>query len=134
MFHLGPHTLHIPAEVHQINRQRLVQSLRNDTSIPPGSVVLLMGGKSKNMYDTDIEPLFRQESYFHWTFGVRESNFYGAIDITTGKSYLFAPKLDESYAIWMGKLYTTDDFRNRYEVDEVHYTEQVFTHIHSYYI
>lgn len=49
----------------------------------------------------------------------------GAIDLATGKSYLFAPKLDESYAIWMGKLYTLEDFRNRYEVDVVAHTEQV---------
>lgn len=72
-----------------------------------------------------MESVFRQESYFHWTFGVREPDFYGAIDLATGKSYLFAPKLDESYAIWMGKLYTLEDFRNRYEVDVVAHTEQV---------
>ena len=89
-------------------------------------MIVLMGGRTQNLYNTDVEPVFRQESYFHWTFGVREADFYGAIDLETGKSYLFAPKLPNSYSIWMGKLYTLQDFRDRYSVDEVFYTEQVF--------
>lgn len=125
LFQLGAHTLHIPAGVHKLNRQRLIQSLKNDSAVASNAIVLLVGGKGQNLYDTDVESVFRQESYFHWTFGVREPDFYGAIDLATGKSYLFAPKLDEVYAIWMGKLYTLEDFRNRYEVDEVAHTEQL---------
>lgn len=126
IFQLGPHTLPISVSVHKLNRDRLITKLRNDSLIKPNSVVLLMGGKTQHMYDTDIEPIFRQESYFHWTFGVREPDFYGTIDLVSGKSCLFVPKLDESYAVWMGRLHSLDDFRNRYEVEEVYYTEQVY--------
>lgn len=44
-----------------------------------------------------------QESFFHWAFGVIESGCYGVIDVDTGKSTLFVPRLPPSYATWMGK-------------------------------
>ena len=46
---------------------------------------------------------FLKESYFHWAFGVREPDCYGAIDVDTGKSILFIPELPEEYLVWMGK-------------------------------
>lgn len=33
----------------------------------------------------DHENLFRQESNFHWAFGVKEPDCYGAIDVATGR-------------------------------------------------
>ncbi len=29
----------------------------------------------------------------------------GGLDIASGKSYLFIPKLDDSYAVWLGPMY-----------------------------
>lgn len=46
----------------------------------------------------------RQESYFHYLFGVEDEDCYGALDLQTGKSYLFVPHLPESYTTWMGKI------------------------------
>lgn len=43
------------------------------------------------------------ESFFHWAFGVIEPNCYTAIDVDSGKSILFVPKLAESYTTWKGK-------------------------------
>lgn len=47
IFQLGSHTLHIPANVHKINRQKLIESLKNDSSVASNAVVLLVGGKGK---------------------------------------------------------------------------------------
>lgn len=47
---------------------------------------------------------FRQESYFHYLFGVEMENCLGAVDLQTGQSYLFVPRLPDSYAVWMGAL------------------------------
>jgi hypothetical protein len=33
----------------------------------------------------DHEPIFRQESYFHYLFGVKEPDCYGAIELTSGR-------------------------------------------------
>jgi len=93
--------------------------------VPENSVVVLQGGETQNMYCTDVEPVFRQESYFQWAFGVREPDCFGAIEVNSGKSYLFVPQLPDSYAIWMGKLHTLQDFKDRYGVDQVNYVSQV---------
>ena len=46
----------------------------------------------------------RQESYFHYLFGVQEEDCFGALDFQTGLSYLFIPRLPDSYAVWMGAI------------------------------
>uniref|UniRef100_A0A671LC63 Xaa-Pro dipeptidase n=1 Tax=Sinocyclocheilus anshuiensis TaxID=1608454 RepID=A0A671LC63_9TELE len=64
-----------------------------------------------------------QESFFHSTFGVTEADCY----IDSKKSVLFVPKLPESYATWMGEIYPREHFKEKYAVDEVHYTTDVST-------
>lgn len=56
---------------------------------------------------------------------MEEPECYGALDLDNGVSVLFVPRLPSEYAIWMGKLYTLDDFKERYGVDEVHYTDEI---------
>lgn len=77
-------------------------------------------------YDTDITiDVFRQESYFQYLFGVQEPGFYGTIRVSDGLTTLFAPRLPEEYAVWMGKLWTLEDFKKKYEVDEVFYEDEI---------
>jgi Xaa-Pro dipeptidase len=58
-------------------------------------------------------------------FGVTEPGCYGLVDVDTGKATLFVPHLPDEYAVWMGKLLTLDDFKQKYEVDEVFYVDEV---------
>lgn len=125
VFCLGEHTLSIPPNLHALNRQRLCDRLRNKTGVPTDAIVLLQGGEAATRYCTDTEPVFRQESFFHWTFGALEPDFYGTIEVSTGKSRLFVPKLPESYAVWMGKLHDLKHFQEKYGVDEVHYVNDI---------
>lgn len=103
----GNQTLSIPISLFAENRRRLCERLRAK-GLADGSVVFLQGGESQTRYCSDTEPLFRQESYFHWAFGVEEPDFYGGIDIRNGHSLLFIPRLPDSYAVWMGKYVEID--------------------------
>lgn len=104
------------------NRRRLCEGLKAKQELQPSSVVVLQGGEQKQRYCTDTDMLFRQESFFHWAFGVTEADCYGVINVGTGKSVLFVPKLPESYGTWMGEIYPKEHFQQKYAVDEVQYT------------
>ncbi|XP_078338865.1 xaa-Pro dipeptidase-like, partial [Crassostrea virginica] len=119
------HTLRVPAEPFVQNRKRLAERLRTTNKVPAGSYVLLHGGESETRHCSDHEPIFRQESFFHWAFGVEEPDFYGAIEVDTGRGILFPPKLPDAYAVWMGKLLETKDFQLRYGVDEAYWSEDL---------
>lgn len=118
---LGNETLRVPMALFALNRQRLCERLRKNAAVPKKSVMLLQGGEQTQRYCTDTDVVFRQESYFHWTFGVMESDCCGAVDVATGKSLLFVPKLPESYAVWMGTIHSRDHFKKKYAVDDVHF-------------
>ncbi|MED6264677.1 hypothetical protein CHARACLAT_017132, partial [Characodon lateralis] len=122
IYWLGNDTLRVSAALFLENRQRLCQGLKAKDGLEPKSVVLLQGGEQSQRYCTDTDVLFRQESFFHWAFGVTEADCFGAIDVDTGKSILFVPKLPESYGTWMGEIFPREHFKEKYAVDEVQYT------------
>ncbi|KAJ0698651.1 putative xaa-Pro dipeptidase [Helianthus annuus] len=70
--------------------------------------------------------IFHQgESYFAYLFGVREPGFYGAIDVDSGKSILFAPRLPAEYAVWMGEIKPLSYFEETYMVSKAYYTDEI---------
>lgn len=123
-FSLGEHTLKVPLALHAENRQRLCDRLKKK-GVEKGAIVVLQGGQVSPRHCSDVDYLFRQESYFHWTFGVLEPDFLGAIDVISCRTILFMPRLPVEFATWMGRLHTTDDFKNKYAVDEVYYTDEI---------
>lgn len=131
-FCLGDHTLSVPVSLHTTNRQRLCERLKANPQVPAGAIVVLQGGLQEMRNCSDHEPLFRQESYFHWAFGVTESGFYGAVVVDTGKAIIFPPKLPEAYAVWMGKIQPKEFYKEKYAVDEAHYAEDIATALTSY--
>lgn len=92
-------------------------------------LILLEGGKDKSFYNTDVDYVFRQESYFQYMFGAKEPGCYGIqnIDVKTSQStsVLFVPRLPEEYETWMGALLKTADFKTMYEVDEVYFVDEL---------
>ncbi len=127
-FSMGEHTYRVPMALFAKNRQRLVEALKASSATPSNAVVLLQGGGDQGICEgdsSDVGPNFKQEAYFHWAFGVLEPDYFGAVDIKTGKTVLFMPRLPEDYAIWMGHIETPEEAKERYRVDEVHFVDEI---------
>nr|XP_057944640.1 xaa-Pro dipeptidase [Doryrhamphus excisus] len=125
VYWLGNETLRVSAALFAENRRRLCKGLKSKDGVEARSVVVLQGGEQQQRHCTDTDLLFRQESFFHWAFGVTESDCYGAIEVDSGKAILFVPKLPQSYATWMGEIFPKEHFRVKYGVDEVHYSTEI---------
>lgn len=120
-FHLGLNTFRVPLALHAVNRAKLTAAMG-----AARGVVLLQGGEQQTRYDTDHEPVFRQESYFQYLFGVSEGGCYGAITLPEGRATLFVPRLDtEAYEIFCGHYPSPDDFKAQYAVEEALYLEEL---------
>lgn len=123
-YHMGPGTLRISrTALHGGIRQRVLERLR--AALPEGKrgVVYVKGGGPMMLYSSDTEQLFKQEAYVHYLFGVQQEDAAGAICVNTGRTTLFVPRLPDSYAVWMGRLATLDELRDKYGVDAVHWAE-----------
>jgi len=108
------------------NRARLVAALAAlDPKIPEHSVIVVEGAHAAERDDSDHELLFRQESWFHWLFGVIEPGCFGIIEVDTGRSTLLFPRLPASYAVWMGEIKPPAFFQAKYEVDDGKYVDEL---------
>ncbi|KOM57876.1 hypothetical protein LR48_Vigan11g090900 [Vigna angularis] len=126
----------VSMELHVNNREKLLASLRqhlSDSSRPLHGFVLLQGGEEQTRYDTDHLELFRQESFFAYLFGVTEPGFYGAIDIATGDSLLFAPRLPSEYAVWLGKIKQLSYFKEHYMVSTTFFSDEIASVLQQHY-
>lgn len=127
VFHNGHHTHKVPMALHELNRKRLCERLTS-RNVAKGAIVLLEGGRSSDVqrYSTDTDHFpFRQESFFQWLFGVTEPDFFGAVDVDSGSSMLFIPRLPESYLVWSGQIHAPEHFRLKLRVDEVHFSDEI---------
>ncbi|XP_049816802.1 xaa-Pro dipeptidase isoform X1 [Schistocerca nitens] len=125
VYMMGDHTLAVPMELFAVNRRRLCDRLRQNTRVPEDAAVVLQGGDEIPHYASDTVHLFQQEAYFQWTFGVEMPGYYGVVQVSSGKSILFMPRLPEEYSIWMGHLFTPEEIKAKYAVDEVFYVDEI---------
>ena len=121
LYSQGLNTYRVPLALHALNRARLVQALLagEGGDAPPRGVILLQGGAQPTRHDTDHEPIFRQESYFHWAFGVADAGAYGAISLPDGAAALFVPRHGLGHEIVCGKDPGLEETRARYGVERV---------------
>lgn len=120
VYQLAHFTYAVPMSLFAENRQRLVKRLKSDNpNISDNGIILLKGGKETPYGEgsADVSYLFRQESFFHWAFGVREPDYFGAINLKDGSATLFVPEFPQSYKIWFGKIKTREEIKNDYAVE-----------------
>eukprot|EP00659_Diplonema_papillatum_P005645 gene5645-8609_t len=119
----GEGTLSIPFAMHKDHRRRLCEKLKG--KVAAGSIVVVKGGEEQPVYDTDTAWDYKQESNYQWLFGAKETFLYGAIEVDTGKSFMFVPSQPDHYAMWLGPIRSPDWFKDMYEVDAVHYNGDI---------
>ena len=126
----GLTTYAVPMSLHATNRSRLLSSMTTSLStIRPSraaavGLILLEGGKQQTRYDTDTEPVFRQESYFHYLFGA--SSYEGCFGIITfppepetSRTILFVPTYDIEVATVCGPCPNFHSVKEELGIDEV---------------
>lgn len=117
--------------LYEVNRARLIQAMLEKLGPDSKGVILLQGGKQTTRYDTDNEPVFRQESYFHWAFGVSEGDVYGAISLPSGDATIFVPQYGLDYEIVCGSSPKLEEVRTKYGVENVLPIDQLPEYIAS---
>eukprot|EP00546_Thalassionema_frauenfeldii_P014088 CAMPEP_0178907954 /NCGR_PEP_ID=MMETSP0786-20121207/7653_1 /TAXON_ID=186022 /ORGANISM="Thalassionema frauenfeldii, Strain CCMP 1798" /LENGTH=533 /DNA_ID=CAMNT_0020579801 /DNA_START=59 /DNA_END=1660 /DNA_ORIENTATION=+ len=127
----GLETYRVPMALYELNRARLVEAMVSKLGKTDTGIVLFQGGKQTTRYDTDHEPVFRQESYFHWAFGVSEADIYGAISLPSGNATLFVPQRGIDFEIFCGKDPSCDMVQEKYGLEEVLPLEQLAEYVNS---
>ena len=108
--------------MHREHRERVRKGLNKES----GGFYVVHGGGETSLYDTDTTMnVFQQESNFQYLFGVKEPDCVGAVHVSSGRSFLFVPKLPEEYQVWMGPLKSKEWFKEKYGVDSVAYVEDM---------
>lgn len=128
VYRVGPSHPVPRGALHREIRQRVMHAFRERGGLPleDHGVALLQGGKTPHLYNSDNEPLFRQEAFFQHLFGVNDrEDCLGALDLRTGRATLFVPRLPPEYAVWMGRILTPAELQARYAVEEVRYCDEL---------
>eukprot|EP00956_Cyclotella_meneghiniana_P022983 scaffold44096_cov82-Cyclotella_meneghiniana.AAC.4 len=131
----GLETYRVPMTLYAENREKLVRSLSTKENC---GIILLEGGKQETRHDTDHEPIFRQESYFHYLFGTNQPDCFGAVSFSDNsavvnggdvsnkkmklcnvKTVLFVPTWDEEVATVCGESPDFVELAQELGVDEV---------------
>lgn len=107
----------------QLHRSKLL-SLFEDTE---EGVIYIKGADTMYRYGTDYEFPFRQESNFWYLTGVNEPGYHAILDIKTGDYHLFNPKRDSQFAVWHGRIKPTEEIRELYAPDYLHYDNQLLS-------
>ena len=132
LYYRGPGTFAVAQRLHQANREKAMRHVKQKlvdgekkSSQQTLEYCLLRGGKDTCRHNTDHEDLFRQESFFHYLFGVEEPDCSGLIEVETCRTTLFVPRLPQEFAVWLGTVPSLETFKQKYGVDEVMYSDDL---------
>lgn len=107
----------------ELQRKKLLSLFEEEQE----NIIYMKGAELMYRYQTDFEFPFRQESNFLYLTGIDEPDYHLILDLKTETYYLFAPKRDEHYGVWHGRIKSKDDIQTLYEPDELHYDNELLT-------
>lgn len=107
----------------ELQRKKLLSLFEEEQE----NVIYMKGSELMYRFQTDFEFPFRQESNFWYLTGVDEPDYHMILDLKTETYYLFAPKRDEHYGVWHGRIKSKEDIQTLYEPDELHFDNELLT-------
>lgn len=107
--------------MYELHRKKICELFKDRK----GSLIYISGASVSHRYDTDFEYPFRQESNFWYLSGVNEPDFALLLEPATESFHLLVPRRDAMYAVWMGFVLTTDEYKQKYTPDHIHYTDEL---------
>jgi len=130
IFSMGLATYRVPMSLHRLNRDKVCGSVlaAHPHLVSDGCcIIYVRGGTSSTRNDTDHEPLFRQESYFHYLVGVKEPDFGVLIRVGadgTASTTLLCPRLPEAYEWFMGRRRTCEEYAAMYGTEDARFCDE----------
>ena len=117
-----------PAKAHC----RRVSKYLLDQSLPRDSIIYLEAQKTHMVEDDDQAKHFRQRRYFFYLSGCKLPDAYLIYSIPLDKLTLFIPPVDPDEVIWSGLPESREEALEKYNVDEVKYTNEVNAALAAY--
>ena len=102
---------------HFHKRKQVAQSL-------PKASVLALSSLPQFFRQVDVSYPYRQESNFYYLTGFEQAESLFLL-FPSARSVLFIQDKDPLKEIWDGSLYTTEDVKQKYLIDEVYYLSQL---------
>jgi Xaa-Pro dipeptidase len=91
------------------------------------SGIIYLEGYAIRYRNANVEFPFRQESNFMYLSGVDLPDCRLVIEVSAGICTLFVPRPDEKYGVWVGHILTKDQLKEKYDVDNVQYVDDLPT-------
>ncbi|KAF1943932.1 hypothetical protein EJ02DRAFT_432880 [Clathrospora elynae] len=95
-------------------------------------LVYLPGQPAWNNEDSDMPAPFRQRRYFYYLSGCNEPSCHLTYDIQRDTLTLFIPRINPARVIWNGRGSTPAEALVKYDVDEVHYHDELPAFVHKW--
>lgn len=112
----------IPMAMYREQRHRIGKTMSSQFDTTHCAVV--QAGSEVPINSSDTTYLFRQESYFEYLFGYSTPDCFGAV-LANGDGIVFIPRHPSSFAVWMGELPTPEKVKERLEMDDVYYADEI---------
>ncbi|KEF62043.1 xaa-Pro dipeptidase [Exophiala aquamarina CBS 119918] len=117
-----------PAKAHA----RRVAKYLTDRGLPRDGVIYLEAQKTVMVEDDDQAMHFRQRRYFFYLSGCKLPDAYVTYNIPQDILTLFIPPIDPESVIWAGLPESKDEALQRYDVDNVLYSNEVNAALAAY--
>jgi len=92
-------------------------------------LLYLESQKAKLLEDNDSEAPFRQRRYFFYLSGCNLPDSYLTYNIADKVLTLYIPGINDEEVMWSGLPLSAEEAMEKYDVDQVKYTEQLETDI-----